>query len=218
MPPRRHARRFCGAHVLDHRIERQMVPANRRKGAPTDLRGGHELTWDESLRPVGESTADKETFDTWWSRNRDKLDWLDSRIVEQWIYRHWQHSPYCNLPLERLSFRLERWSTARLLASVTRPDPDSDQALLHDYDLYRDRTWEPAPSMRENGTWNIPIILLETPSGALRPEGFRADVRFVLIEGHQRMRCLAAFSRHAKCADAHEVFVLKLGQRRRQHR
>ena len=116
----------------------------------------------------------------------------------------------------RLSFRVECWSTARLLAEVTRPDPASDEALRHDYDLYRDRGWEPAPSMRKTGTWNIPIILLQTPCGALLPGGFRADVRFVLIEGHQRMRCLAAFNRHAKCAETHKVFVLKLGRRRRK--
>jgi hypothetical protein len=172
-----------------------------------DLRASYNLIWAGELMPIGEDTGDKEPFGSWWERNGDRLQSLDPRLAEQWVHRHWQHSPYCHLALDQISWRLERWSTERLLTEVVRPDPDDDVNLDHDWALYRDRDREPAPTMRSTGTWNIPIIIIEAPHGALRSAG--PDTRrFFLIEGHQRMRCLAAFHRYAECASEHETFVL----------
>jgi hypothetical protein len=61
--------------------------------------------------------------------------------------------------------------------------------------------------MRQTGTWDIPIIILEAPNGAVRYYG--PDHRhYFLIEGHQRMRCLAVLDRFATCAAKHKVFVI----------
>jgi hypothetical protein len=62
--------------------------------------------------------------------------------------------------------------------------------------------------MRATGTWNIPTVIIEAPRGALWPTGSDPR-RFFLIEGHQRMRCLAAFHRYAGCASEHETFILR---------
>jgi hypothetical protein len=172
-----------------------------------DLRTGHNLAWFGDLRPIGEGTWEKEPFDPWWERNQGHLGSLHPRIAEQWVHRHWQNSPFCHLELERISWRFERWSTQRLLAEVVRPDPADETNLTHDYALYRDRDSEPARTIRATGTWDIPIIIIEAPNGALRSSG--PDARhFFLIEGHQRMRCLAVFDRFANCASEHETFIL----------
>jgi hypothetical protein len=174
-----------------------------------DLRASYNLVWDSELQPIGEGTGEKEPFDTWWERNAVRLGSLHPRIAEQWIHRHWQNSPFCHLDLNRISWRLERWSTPRLLAEVVRPDPADETNLAYDYyKLYRDRDREPAPTMRATGTWNIPTVIIEAPHGALRPTGYDSR-RFFLIEGHQRMRCLAAFDRYAGCASEHETFILR---------
>jgi hypothetical protein len=172
-----------------------------------DLRGRYNLVWDSVLQPVGEGTGEKEPFDTWWERNAVRLGSLHSRIAEQWVHRHWQNSPFCHLDLNRISWRLERWPTPRLLAEVVRPDSADETNLAHDYELYRHRDREPALTMRGIGTWNIPTVIIEAPHGALRFTGPDAR-RFFLIEGHQRMRCLAAFHRYAECASEHETFIL----------
>jgi len=172
-----------------------------------DLRGHQKLEWPNELRPRGEGTWEKETFDLWWDRNKTLIAHIHPVVAEQWIYRHWSNSPYCHLYLDRITWRLETWPTKRLLAEVVRPDPADDINLNHDWALYRDRDLEPAVTMRATGTWNIPIVIVDALHGALRFNG--ADPRrFHLIEGHQRMRCLAAFQHHAKCATDHEVFVL----------
>jgi len=60
--------------------------------------------------------------------------------------------------------------------------------------------------MRAKETWDIPIIIIEGPNSVSRLTGL--DRRhFWLIEGHQRMRCLAVFGRVATCATEHDVFV-----------
>lgn len=172
-----------------------------------DLRGSHNLAWDAELRPIGEATPDKEEFEPWWARNKNRLPGLHLQIAEQWVHRHWQHSAYCDLDLTLISWRLERWSTERLLSEVVRPDPADDINLDHDWELYRDRDLEPSVTMRATGTWNMPIIIIDAPNGALRQTGI--DPRHSwLIEGHQRMRCLAVLDRFATCAAEHDVFVL----------
>jgi hypothetical protein len=60
-----------------------------------DIRADHDLRWDEALKPVGEGEFDKEAFGPWWERHGTRLGHLHLRIAEQWIHRHWRHSPYC---------------------------------------------------------------------------------------------------------------------------
>jgi hypothetical protein len=172
-----------------------------------DLRGHQKRKWPDELRPRGEGTWEKEAFGPWWERNKDRLPGIHPLVAEQWIHRHWENSPYCHLDQDRITCRLETWPTERLLAEVVRPDPADDINLNHDWMLYRDRDLEPAATVRTTGTWNIPIVIIEALHGALRFDGVDSR-RFYLIEGHQRMRCLAAFQHYATCATEHEVFVL----------
>ena len=172
-----------------------------------DLLGNYNPAWSGELRPIGEGRWQKEPFDKWWDRNKVRLGLLHPRIAEQWGHRHWQNSPFCHLDLDRITWRSERWPTQRLLAEVVRPDSADETSLAHDYALYRDRESEPSETMRATGTWDIPIVIIDAPNGVLRSTG--PDTRrFYLIEGHQRMRCLAAFHRHAKCANQHKTFII----------
>jgi hypothetical protein len=97
-----------------------------------DLRPEHILTWPEELKPLGEgSLVDKEPFRPWWERHQGRLSHLHPQIAEQWVHRHWNHSPFCHLDLNRISWRLELWMTERLLSEVVRPDPIDETALEH---------------------------------------------------------------------------------------
>ena len=52
-----------------------------------DLRGHQKLEWPNELRPRGEGTWEKETFDLWWDRNKTLIAHIHPVVAEQWIYR-----------------------------------------------------------------------------------------------------------------------------------
>ncbi|TDH62127.1 hypothetical protein E2C06_13190 [Dankookia rubra] len=179
-----------------------------------DVRPRHALAWDASLEPIGESGVDKEPFETWWARVRHRLANLHPLVAEQWVYKYWRHSPFCHLPLERLSCRLERWSTERILQEVAWGWPDSDQHPEFNYEVFHGKGFEPGRTMDATGTWNIPPVILEAPGGLLTNMGERPEAHYWLIEGHQRRRYLHALAWRdeggGRPGAMHEVFLLSL--------
>ena len=175
-----------------------------------DVRPRHALAWDAALEPEGEGTIDKEPFAPWWARHGARLADLHPLIAEQWVHRHWRYSPYCHLPLERLAWRSERWTTGRILREVGWGLPEWDEHPDHNHRVFHGKRYEPGRTMDATGTWNIPPVTLESPGGLLTNEGERPDLRFWLVEGHQRRRYLHALAHRGEGAAAHEVFVLSL--------
>jgi hypothetical protein len=100
---------------------------------------------------------------------------LHPMIAEQWIYRHWKHSPYCYLPIERLRWRQEEWDVATVRNVFVRPDfgfdnPEQDFAIFHTKQFEKA---EPHKSLNLIGTWNYPIVVMHTPDGILPKEKSR---------------------------------------------
>ena len=174
----------------------------------------YECAWSPQLRPSGEGTFDKETFDQWWRKAKPFIPHLHPQIAEQWIYKHWTNSPYCYLPLQNLDWRCEEWKTDAIFRDIfVRPSfgpnqPESDFKFFTDGN-YSGR--EPWKTIRSTGSWNYPIVVILTPDG-LRSEGVHHSVPYCLIEGHQRQRFLQAWHQHGSspAAERHLVFVLSV--------
>lgn len=179
-----------------------------------NVRGRHALAWDPSLEPVGYEGVHRELFETWLARNSQRLPNLHPLIAEQWVYKYWRHSPFCHLPLERLSCRREQWPVERILTDVAWSMPDSDEHPEFNYDVFHGKAREPGRTMDATGTWNIPPIVLESPDGLLTDMGERPDARYWLTEGHQRRRYLHALAvpneGGGRPGMVHEVFLLSL--------
>ncbi|TIU42472.1 MAG: hypothetical protein E5W28_01095 [Mesorhizobium sp.] len=142
----------------------------------------------------------RETFDDWWVRNSSRLVQLHPMIAEQWVYRHWTLSPYCHLPLEE-------WTTQQVLRDVFIADINVDAE--HDFKVFNEFGGiPPAPVMNATGTWDYPILVLETPSGVQTYTGELPEVRCLLIEGHNRYRYLNALAAKGRVSAHHTVFVL----------
>lgn len=175
-----------------------------------DLRKRYECAWDEALRPRGEGEFEKEEFATWWSRNENQLSHLDPRIAEQWIYRHWAHSYTTFVDLGELTWRLETWSGDDVLKNA-HMEFGGPFAPEHDYAAFNGaRGFGPnltARSMNE-GTWDIPLLLLETPSGIHTHDGELPLVRYLVAEGSKRMRYLCALRKRGEGQGPHDVFIL----------
>lgn len=176
--------------------------------------------WPEYLRPVGVSTREKESFATWYNRNKGGLEHLDCRALEQWVYRHWEFSPYAGIRLASLVSKVETWSGSRLVSEVGFIDDvdarygrmrggDDPEEYLGRFVLRGGTTFEPGTSMGTTGTWNFPILVMRSSEGfVFRGERFPAH-RFWLIEGHLRFRYLRALRIADRPDREHEVIILR---------
>jgi hypothetical protein len=177
-----------------------------------NLRSPNLPRWPIELAPVGDGTFEKESFAVWWARHNDRLSHLDPLIAEQWIHRHWYHSHFAFLPLDELRWSRESWQASKIISDVVRYGLGNEYHPAFDYKAFAARPGRPAlatAAALDRGTWDYPIVVLSTPSGFRDIPDDRPDARFVLIEGHQRMRYLNALLMH-KCIDTgpHDVFVL----------
>lgn len=171
-----------------------------------DLRN-HKQAWPDHLEPRGKGFY-RESFAAWWDRHSNELRHLHPQIAEQWVHRHWRYSPYSFLPLDDLSWSQEEWATSRILKDVFVNgwplDPD------HDYRVFAGMpdhsTTKP---LNQTGTWDYPIVTLETPGGFQDHSIHHPEVGHLLIEGHSRMRYMNALSHRGKAAPYHSVFILR---------
>jgi len=179
-----------------------------------DLRRRQECVWDPELRPIGEGDFNKEPFAAWWQRFEPRLANLEPRMAEQWIYRHWAHSYMGFLELKEIKWRLECWPGERILREVHmeygRPmDAEWDYAQFNGH-----RGLHPIATARamNQGTWDMPLLVLETPSGIIGDEGELPDVRYVVAEGSKRMRYLNALRHRGEGEGPHELFIMTTPQ------
>jgi hypothetical protein len=178
---------------------------------PFDLDHAPPAAWPDALRPIGEATHAKEPFGTWWARHQKVLAHLPEDLCEQWIYRHWTHSPFSFLPLDDLACERRLWSGEGLIASIHR----AWGGELHpqfDYDTFQRRGGADRHATAlalDQGTWDYPMVLLSTPSGVIDGGNVLPNVRLVIVEGHQRHRYLNALHVLGRApAGPHETIIL----------
>lgn len=164
---------------------------------PFDLDQLPATAWASDLRPIGEGTAEKESFESWWERCRSRLSHLPTDLAEQWVYRHWLHSPFAFLPLNTLRWERRTWDGATLLGSIFRAWGGGRDVLdpEFDYDAFQGQGGNDRLATAralDSGTWDYPMILLSTPNGVVDLGMPYPDVRLVIVEGHQRHRYLNA--------------------------
>jgi len=169
-----------------------------------------ECVWDEALKPNDEGTWETEPFSSWWERCAAGLGHLHPQIAEQWVYRHWTNSPFKNLPLERLRWRLEEWETPKILSDVHVRDGFGPFEAALDFKILGTNEIEPYKSLRSMCTWSCPIVVIDTPDGVHDHGEDIPNVRYCLVEGHQRVRYLNALAKHSRVASSHKVYVLTL--------
>jgi len=169
--------------------------------------GNNPSVWNPELKPWGEED-NKEPFANWWERNEAKLAHLHPQIAEQWIHKHWGYTYYDFLPLESLVWRKESWSTSYLLEELFKEN-DALRPNEYEAESFQFLPREPHHSIYEKGTWDYPIVVLESKSGFSFGSKPIPEAKFWLIEGHKRFRCLNFCSQQkTPCLEQHEVFIL----------
>ena len=162
---------------------------------PFDLDISRNTVWPTHLMPHGEGERfDKEPFNHWWSRVKGELGHLPATLCEQWIYRHWLASPFRFLPHDSLAWPSVTPSSEALLARVYRAWGGELDARF-DYDVFQhcggdDR--RTAAKALDDGRRDYPLVVLARPHGIQNESDIHYAVRWVIVEGHQRHRCLPA--------------------------
>lgn len=158
--------------------------------------------WPGDLRPRGdEDQFNVEPFDEWWARHSWRFPNLAPSVLEQWVHRHFRHTPY-RLPLAGLKSWSQRWPTERILTDVHFGDLlDADHGVRQ-----LGAHW--GREMALTGTWHCPLLILHTPQG-LRQRGEWPERRFGLIEGHRRFRMLNALNSVGRAQPEHDVMILR---------
>lgn len=162
------------------------------------------------MRPIGEGDHKKEPFENWWTRWFERLSHLEPRIAEQWIYRHWCQSYMAFLTLESITWRMECWPGRRIISQV-HLEFGGPLSPVDDYGLFNEgRGHGPLQTAiaMNRGTWDMPLLVLETPNGIVSHAGPLPNVRLVVAEGSKRMRYLAALLHRRQCDGPHELFIL----------
>ena len=168
--------------------------------------------WPDEWKPEGWTWGrmkDYEPFEVWWQRCGHHFPSLDERVLEQWVHRHWSCSPYFGFPLQHCDCSVERLTTETLISQLGQVDCWRDDPFYADrgFDAYsRLRDWQP---MTIKGTWDMPILLVNSPAGFAFDEMEFPHFAYWLIEGHTRhdyLRCLAA---KGKATADHEALVLR---------
>jgi hypothetical protein len=121
----------------------------------------------------------------------------DDAIIH-WLYRHnpqvLREYKWINFP--SLSFRLETWSTERILAEVrhtNEPGVEIERRkLLQDRGDHQ-KLSRLAAYIVSNGTWPTPPLVIDNDRGARWPNG-SPIARFQAIEGMHRLGFLRALS------------------------
>lgn len=175
-------------------------------------------TWSVKLQPIVGSSGYKEPFSAWWSRHQEELGHLHPKLMEQWIYRHWDDTEFAFIPLDTLSWELREMEGDEILRDVrreitTRLEPEFDYAQFQGMNGFPKT--QTAIELDE-GTWEFPIVALSTPSGWVtrayeHPHDYieLPNERLMLLEGHQRHRYLNALHHRGNPPKGpHAVFVV----------
>ncbi len=167
---------------------------------------------DEPFEPLAR-LHENEPFEHYAQRVRANLPAWPSEVVREWLYRHWtQLSKYRFLGFGQFRFARETWPVEQI-PGVEALDGDAEEWA---HVLERAATVDDwvARHLRERGTWNTPIVLLDNRAGLHAfPRGALLKKPWHLLEGHHRLAYLTGL-RATGCLQArHEVFVVSIERR-----
>ncbi|HEY9852080.1 MAG TPA: hypothetical protein V6D28_21580 [Leptolyngbyaceae cyanobacterium] len=133
-------------------------------------------------------------------------------LLKEWLYRHADHiEKYAFLEFEKFQFTQEVW----LLNQIPGREAFDDEQFCDNFRNVRERAENPhdwlAQYMLREGTWNTPVILLNSPLGQYQfPSGKLLKHPYHLLEGHRRLSFLNGLIGLDKAAPEHKVWLVRI--------
>ena len=114
----------------------------------------------------------------------------------------------CLRRLELISWELVAWPSSKILSDVHLEfggpmNPDNDYRAFNPHGCLT-----PTARALNQGTWDIPLLVLSTPNGIRSITGELPHVRFIVAEGSKRMRYLNALYHRNEALGPHDLFIM----------
>lgn len=126
-------------------------------------------------------------------------------VVEQWLYRHYEHidDHYFSLGIENMGFKRESWDNNRIYFNINTFDGEQLGGMGHN--VYEEESWL-NNFMLKYRTWPKPIIVLENNKFPFWGTPYH------LLEGNQRLDYLREIYQEERdtLRNQHEIWVVKL--------
>jgi hypothetical protein len=139
---------------------------------------------------------------------------VPEEVAQDWLHRHWSHSPFGFLSSNRYQFARVLWDLTKLLDILAWPDEwDPGKTLCHgrhlltvDFSLGR--------YMRARRAFPLPIVVLDNRTGALdsdprRPDTAQFPRSHVVVEGHRRHALACAMQEGTKPLHEAPVWLMR---------
>ncbi|QLG46894.1 hypothetical protein [Costertonia aggregata] len=188
-------------------------------------------TWAD-LKPNEDSKGNSEWFDDYYDRIKNKIEFKDfpKEVFEQWI--HPLHNDYHTIRnyawmnYEYIEFELIEWKYSQLEKLYVIEDFREffeSRASYNDLNQFSCREKD-LDYWKENGTWRIPPIILDTKSiNDEIPKWSEVSNEFQLIEGHSRLGYLKSIKRinelgNVRIAKKHKVYSMRVRKHNKELR
>jgi hypothetical protein len=171
----------------------------------------------KSLRPKnwGELIG-QEPFDEYRERVGALLPNWPEGPLQDWLHRHYPDAVnhYGWLRFDRMAFRKETWPSEQIYGRV-------DSHIMRDIEgmgsnIYTFGERRRTRLMRyflENGTWPVPVILLDNAADIADPWGKHYGQPYHLLEGHLRLGYFRNIYRmeRPKLKEVHDLWIVTIG-------
>ena len=139
-------------------------------------------------------------------------NWPQEVLVE-WLHRHANNmEDYAFLGFERLRFERVIWPTDCIPGAAAFRDERfcGNFQNVEERAAYSRHDWLAHYMLRE-GTWNTPIVLLDSRTVADAARGAWLKKPFHLLEGHRRLAFLQGLRRLGKARSEHVIWLVRHG-------
>lgn len=157
-------------------------------------------------RVDNEKELEWESFDRYLARVHPLLPTFPEEVIRDWVYRHCEELyRYDWLDFDRFVFRRENWPTQKVIQEVQTWNEGTVAAwepLIDDGHPRRLETF-----MLTEGTWPVPISVIENPRAIPRPRARHFKEPFQLLEGHHRLAYLRTLAKTARAYPSHNIWI-----------
>lgn len=144
----------------------------------------------KKLIPKNWGSFDVEPFTSYQKRAKALLpNWPDC-VLEQWLYRHYSDAVrvYGRLGFDKFFFQLLEWSNKQIYEQIN----SHKIGMIDSQGSNIFKTTEKLASwlqkyFAKEGTWPVPIIILDNKNGILGPNLEQYGTPYHLLEGHLRL-------------------------------
>lgn len=158
-------------------------------------------------------------FPEWWARVSASFANVPEEVAEQWLHRHWRHSPFSWLASADYKFHKELWPSSdlsKIRYRINDFDGSSElpmhfgKQLMEVHERF-DGLWL-VEHMLSTGEFPVPPILLDNRDGHLIDHQYKKDDYFaktyLLIEGHRRYELAFYLATLGKLGPSLEFWIM----------